>query len=305
MIILDKLLIKLKEQGSRVLIFSQMTRMLDILEDYCIWRCFEYCRLDGQTSHEDRQTSIDAYNDPNSTKFLFMLSTRAGGLGINLATADVVILYDSDWNPQVDLQATDRAHRIGQTKTVRVFRLITEHTVEERIVERAEMKLRLDHVVIQQGRLQEAATKLDKDEMLSMIRHGATHVFSSKQDENELDVDIDLVLTQGEQKTKELREKYEKMGESQLRKFTIDNENIGGPTTSGTGDGTDSSIYKFEGEDYREKQSSTLGIKWIEVKIKNKKKFILNSFVCFIFSHQNENVKLIMQLMHIFVKHYV
>lgn len=118
MIILDKLLIKLKEQGSRILIFSQMTRMLDILEDYCIWRNFEYCRLDGQTSHEDRQASIDAYNAPNSSKFVFMLSTRAGGLGINLATADVVVLYDSDWNPQVDLQATDRAHRIGQTKTV-------------------------------------------------------------------------------------------------------------------------------------------------------------------------------------------
>jgi SNF2 family DNA or RNA helicase len=118
MVILDKLLIKLKEQGSRVLIFSQMTRMLDILEDYCIWRNFEYCRLDGQTSHEDRQESIDAYNSPNSTKFVFMLSTRAGGLGINLASADIVILYDSDWNPQVDLQAADRAHRIGQTKTV-------------------------------------------------------------------------------------------------------------------------------------------------------------------------------------------
>lgn len=264
MVILDKLLTKLKEQGSRVLIFSQMTRMLDILEDYCIWRNFEYCRLDGQTSHEDRQASIDAYNGPGSTKFVFMLSTRAGGLGINLATADVVVLYDSDWNPQVDLQATDRAHRIGQTKTVRVFRLITEHTVEERIVERAEMKLRLDHVVIQQGRLQEAATKLDKDEMLSMIRHGATHVFSSKQDENELDVDIDLVLAHGEQKTKELREKYEILGEGQLRKFTIDNENLGGPNAAGTGDGTDGSIYRFEGEDYREKQSSTLGIKWIE-----------------------------------------
>ena len=80
-----------------------------------------------------------------------MLSTRAGGLGINLATADVVILYDSDWNPQVDLQAMDRAHRIGQTKTVRVFRFITDNTVEERIVERAEMKLRLDSIVIQQG----------------------------------------------------------------------------------------------------------------------------------------------------------
>ena len=109
---------------------------MDILEDYCIWRKYEYCRLDGQTPHEDRQASINAYNAPNSTKFLFMLSTRAGGLGINLATADTVIIYDSDWNPQVDLQAMNRAHRIGQTKTVRVFRLITDNTVEERIIYR-------------------------------------------------------------------------------------------------------------------------------------------------------------------------
>ncbi|KAI0981396.1 hypothetical protein GJ496_011058 [Pomphorhynchus laevis] len=151
MVILDKLLMKLKVQGSRVLLFSQMVRMLDILEDYCLWRDYEYCRLDGSTSHEDRQQMIDDYNAPQSKKFMFMLSTRAGGLGINLATADTVILYDSDWNPQVDLQAQDRAHRIGQTKTVRVFRLITDKTVEERIVERAELKLQLDHVVIQQG----------------------------------------------------------------------------------------------------------------------------------------------------------
>ncbi|VDQ01355.1 unnamed protein product [Trichobilharzia regenti] len=140
LMLLDKLLPKLKEQGSRVLLFSQMTRMMDILEDYCLWRGHEYFRLDGSTPHEERQ-------------FLFMLSTRAGGLGINLATADVVIIYDSDWNPQVDLQAMDRAHRIGQTKTVRVFRLITEHTVEERIIMRAEMKLKLDNLVIQQGNL--------------------------------------------------------------------------------------------------------------------------------------------------------
>ncbi|NWS60713.1 SMCA5 regulator, partial [Chunga burmeisteri] len=127
------------------------TRVLDILEDYCMWRNYEYCRLDGQTPHDERQASINAYNELGSSKFVFMLSTRAGGLGINLATADVVILYDSDWNPQVDLQAMDRAHRIGQTKTVRVFRFITDNTVEERIVERAEMKLRLDSIVIQQG----------------------------------------------------------------------------------------------------------------------------------------------------------
>ena len=96
---------RLQQEGSRVLIFSQMTRVLDILEDYCLWKGFEYCRLDGQTPHEERQASINAYNMPGSEKFVFMLSTRAGGLGINLATADIVILYDSDWNPQVDLQA--------------------------------------------------------------------------------------------------------------------------------------------------------------------------------------------------------
>lgn len=119
MLLLDKLLPKLQAQGSRVLLFSQMTRMLDIFEDFCLWRCYEYCRLDGQTAHEDRERAIAAFNAPDSTKFVFMLSTRAGGLGLNLATADVVIIYDSDWNPQVDLQAMDRAHRIGQTKQVR------------------------------------------------------------------------------------------------------------------------------------------------------------------------------------------
>lgn len=90
MVILDKLLPKLQAQESRVLIFSQMTRMLDILEDYALWRRWQYCRLDGQTPHEDRQSRINEYNAPGSKKFLFMLSTRAGGLGINLATADVV-----------------------------------------------------------------------------------------------------------------------------------------------------------------------------------------------------------------------
>lgn len=110
MVILDKLLPRLQEQGSRVLIFSQMTRMLDILEDYCFWKQYKYCRLDGNTSHEDRHRQITEFNAPGSDKFVFMLSTRAGGLGINLATADVVVLYDSDWNPQMDLQAMVRIH---------------------------------------------------------------------------------------------------------------------------------------------------------------------------------------------------
>uniref|UniRef100_A0A8B9RJ99 SWI/SNF-related matrix-associated actin-dependent regulator of chromatin subfamily A member 5-like n=1 Tax=Astyanax mexicanus TaxID=7994 RepID=A0A8B9RJ99_ASTMX len=241
MLALDKLLPKVQEQGSRVLIFSQMTRVLDILEDYCMWRGYEYCRLDGNTPHEDREKAIDTFNAPNSSKFIFMLSTRAGGLGINLATADVVILYDSDWNPQVDLQAMDRAHRIGQKKPVRVFRLITENTVEERIVERAEMKLRLDSIVIQQGRLIEQQNKLGKDEMLQMIRHGATHVFASK-DSELTEEDISTILERGAKKTAEMNERMEKLGESSLRNFTMDTS------------GAETSLYKFEGEDYREKQ---------------------------------------------------
>ena len=153
MIVLDKILPKLQAMDSRVLIFSQMTRMLDILEDYALWRQYKYCRIDGQTNHDDRQRQIDEFNAEGSDKFVFMLSTRAGGLGINLATADVVILYDSDWNPQMDLQAMDRAHRIGQKKQVKVFRFIHENSMEEKLVERAEVKLRLDKLVIQQGKL--------------------------------------------------------------------------------------------------------------------------------------------------------
>ena len=107
MVLLDKLLIRLKERGHRVLLFTQMTRILDIMEDYMHMRGFQYCRIDGNTTYEDREERIDAYNKPNSEKFLFLLSTRAGGLGINLQTADIVILYDSDWNPHNDIQVND------------------------------------------------------------------------------------------------------------------------------------------------------------------------------------------------------
>ena len=249
MIVLDKLLPKLQQQGSRVLIFTQMTRILDILEDYCWFRGHKYCRIDGQTAHELRDEQIQAYNAENSEKFIFMLSTRAGGLGINLYTADIVIIYDSDWNPQADLQAMDRAHRIGQKKQVRVFRFVTENTVDEKIVERAAVKLRLDRMVIQQGRLAENKTNLGKDEMLNMIRHGAKKVFATK-DADVFDDDIDKLLEMGEKKTEQENKKLGDLGESSLRQFTLDTK-------------PEDSVYNFEGEDFREKQREEIGMNWI------------------------------------------
>ncbi|KAL1347364.1 hypothetical protein HN51_023459 [Arachis hypogaea] len=219
MVLLDKLLPKLKERDSRVLIFSQMTRLLDILEDYLMFRGYHYCRIDGNTGGDERDASIDAFNKPGSEKFVFLLSTRAGGLGINLATADVVILYDSDWNPQVDLQAQDRAHRIGQKKEVQVFRFCTEYTIEEKVIERAYKKLALDALVIQQGRLAEQKT-VNKDELLQMVRFGAEMVFSSK-DSTITDEDIDRIIAKGEEATAELDAKMKKFTEDAI-KFKMD-----------------------------------------------------------------------------------
>ncbi|KAK8124738.1 adenosinetriphosphatase [Apiospora kogelbergensis] len=228
MALMDKLLGRLQKQGSRVLIFSQMSRLLDILEDYCVFREYKYCRIDGGTAHEDRIAAIDEYNKPGSEKYIFLLTTRAGGLGINLTSADIVILYDSDWNPQADLQAMDRAHRIGQTKQVVVYRFVTEDAIEEKVLERAAQKLRLDQLVIQQGRAQ-PGTKgpAAKDELLSMIQHGAENVFQTKgatglaAKGTELDDDdIDKILAKGETRTKQLNSKFESLGLDDLQNFS-------------------------------------------------------------------------------------
>lgn len=144
MMFLDKLLIKASAQKEQVLIFSGFTSMLDIMEDYLMMRKYGYCRIDGSMDLADREQGINDFSAPNSDKLVFLISTRAGGLGINLATANHVVLYDSDWNPQIDLQAMDRAHRIGQTKEVYVYRLITKDSVEEQIIRRQAIKLKLD-----------------------------------------------------------------------------------------------------------------------------------------------------------------
>jgi len=145
--VLDQMLKELMKRGHKVLLFSQMTRMLDILGDYLNHRGLRFARLDGAMSFVDRQDNIDTFSsDPDVN--VFLLSTRAGGLGINLTAADTVIIYDSDWNPQQDLQAQDRAHRIGQTKPVMIYRLVTANTLDEKIVERAAAKRRLEKLII-------------------------------------------------------------------------------------------------------------------------------------------------------------
>jgi len=127
-----------------------MTAMLDILEEFLGSRGYKYVRLDGNSSQDCRREVVDSFQN-NSSVFVFLLSTRAGGLGINLTAADTVIFYDSDWNPTIDAQAMDRAHRLGQTKPVTVFRLITRKTVEERIMARARQKATIQNLVIEGG----------------------------------------------------------------------------------------------------------------------------------------------------------
>lgn len=250
MIVLDKLLKKMKSEGSRVLIFSQMSRLLDILEDYCYFRGYNYCRIDGSTPHEERIKAIDDYNSPNSDKFIFLLTTRAGGLGINLTTADIVVLYDSDWNPQADLQAMDRAHRIGQKKQVKVFRLVTENAIEEKVLERATQKLRLDQLVIQQGRssFNQSNNKIgnSKEELLQMIQHGAQKVFDENgEDSPDLNDDIDKILSRGAERTKKLNSKFASLGLDDLQNFT-----------------SDQSAYEWNGENFAKKKHQQLNV-WI------------------------------------------
>lgn len=151
MLLIDRLVPELFARGHKVLIFSQFTSALDIIEDWAsVLRGYNVCRIDGTTKQEDRRAQIKDFNTDPETR-LFLLSTRAGGLGINLTSADTVILFDSDWNPQQDLQAQDRAHRIGQKRPVIVFRLATANTVEQTILEKADAKRRLEKLVIKKG----------------------------------------------------------------------------------------------------------------------------------------------------------
>jgi ATP-dependent helicase STH1/SNF2 len=182
--LLDRILPKFKRSGHRVLMFFQMTQIMNIMEDFLLFRGYKYLRLDGSTKADDRTSLLQAFNsDPEL--FVFILSTRAGGLGLNLQVADTVIIYDSDWNPHQDLQAQDRAHRIGQTKEVRILRLITEKSIEENILARAQEKLDLDGKVIQAGRFDNKSTNEEREMLLRAL-------FESREEGNESDEEEEM-----------------------------------------------------------------------------------------------------------------
>uniref|UniRef100_A0A8C3UNZ4 Chromodomain helicase DNA binding protein 1 n=1 Tax=Catharus ustulatus TaxID=91951 RepID=A0A8C3UNZ4_CATUS len=234
LILLDKLLIRLRERRNRVLIFSQMVRMLDILAEYLKYRQFPFQRLDGSIKGELRKQALDHFNAEGSEDFCFLLSTRAGGLGINLASADTVVIFDSDWNPQNDLQAQARAHRIGQKKQVNIYRLVTKGSVEEDILERAKKKMVLDHLVIQRmdttgktvlhtGSTPSSSTPFNKEELSAILKFGAEELFKEPEGEEQepQEMDIDEILKRAE--TRENEPGPLTVGDELLSQFKVAN----------------------------------------------------------------------------------
>jgi len=165
--VLAGLLQKLQAGGHRALIFTQMTKMLDVLEAFLNYHGYVYMRLDGSTKVEQRQCLMERFNN-DKKYFIFILSTRSGGVGINLTGADTVIFYDSDWNPTMDAQAQDRCHRIGQTRDVHIYRLVSERTIEENIIKKANQKKILGDLAIEGGNFTTAFFKSQQSMTCSM-----------------------------------------------------------------------------------------------------------------------------------------
>lgn len=239
MIVLDKMLARFHAQNRQVLIFSQFTSMLEIIEDYLISKNYSYCRIDGETFIDERERQIEEFCSEKSEKFVFLLSTRAGGLGINLASADTVIIFDSDWNPQVDLQAMDRAHRIGQKNEVRIYRLVSETTVEEKMIERQRIKMKWDSLVILRGKPASKQT-LNKRELAELVNFGANTIFRA-QGGTFRDEDIDQILDQGAKKTAALNQRIDETFKSKNGLLDLNIESI--------------NIYEFEGDDYNHRKA--------------------------------------------------
>ncbi|KAF2074803.1 hypothetical protein CYY_003906 [Polysphondylium violaceum] len=169
---MDQILMKMRASGHRVLIFTQMTEVINLMEEYFSLKEWDYLRLDGSTKPDERSHLVVEWNRPDSPHWIFVLSTHAGGLGMNLQTADTVIIFDSDWNPQMDLQAQDRCHRIGQTNSVSVFRLISANSIEEQILARATDKLEIDAKIIQAGMFNTHSNDQERRAKLEEYLHG-------------------------------------------------------------------------------------------------------------------------------------
>lgn len=210
--LLDRVLPKFQATGHRVLMFFQMTQIMNIMEDFLRLRGMKYLRLDGSTKADDRSDLLRIFNAPGSEYFCFLLSTRAGGLGLNLQTADTVIIYDSDWNPHQDLQAQDRAHRIGQKNEVRILRLITSNSVEEKILERANFKLDMDGKVIQAGKFDNKSSNEERDAMLRIMLESAEAAESLEEDEMD-DDDLNVIMARSEEEI----EIFQKMDQERLK----------------------------------------------------------------------------------------
>lgn len=196
--LLDRVLPKFQVTGHRVLMFFQMTQIMNIMEDFLRLRGMKYLRLDGGTKSDDRSELLALFNAPNSPYFCFLLSTRAGGLGLNLQTADTVIIYDSDWNPHQDLQAQDRAHRIGQKNEVRILRLISSNSVEEKILERANYKLDMDGKVIQAGKFDNKSTNEERDALLRTLLDSAEAAEQLAEQEEMDDDDLNQIMARND-----------------------------------------------------------------------------------------------------------
>jgi len=229
-ILIDKLLPKLREGNHKVLIFSQMTSLLDLLEDYLCFRRYPYERLDGSHSISKRSQSIDRFSKDEDS-FVFLLSTRAGGVGINLTAADTVIIYDSDWNPQNDMQAMDRCHRIGQTKDVKVYRLICRDTYESEMYQRSSKKLGLDYALMNIGQSKSNIENTPSNKVLEeIIRKGSMSILKN-QDDNQLEKfcseNIDQIL---ENRTKNINAYQGLDGKSVFSKVSFESADGDSPS---------------------------------------------------------------------------
>ncbi|GFR78435.1 chromodomain-helicase-DNA-binding protein 1-like [Elysia marginata] len=258
LVLIDKLLASLHSNGHKVLLFSQMARMLDVLQDYLAYRGYSYERLDGSVRGEERFLAVQNFNSNDET-FAFLLSTRAGGQGLNLTAADTVIFVDSDFNPQNDLQAAARAHRIGQERPVKIIRLIGRNTVEEIILRRAEEKLKLTEKVIESGQFSTPSTSKqsilgqDTAQLQDILKFGVDELLAEARADELLDFEAILGESRdgqwvSEDRAEDKQESREKLPDKGDNEEEDDN-------------GTQiQSMYMFEGTDYS-KEPSTADLK--------------------------------------------